>query len=136
MPVRVKVPALLRKHVGGQSIVEADGGGTLRDVLQTLEDRYPGFRERIVTGGGELLRFVNVYVNDEDVRYLGSLEARVREGDTVSILPAVAGGSPIGSQQLHRAGRSADFPRLPSWVRLGCKGSKGGTHARSVAGDR
>jgi MoaD family protein len=74
-------------------MVEADGGGTLRDVLEILEARYPGLRERIVTGGGELHRFVNVYVNDEDVRYLGALDAQVREGDTVSILPAVAGGS-------------------------------------------
>jgi sulfur-carrier protein len=92
MAVRVKVPTLLRSHVGGASVVEADGGGTLRDVLDILEVRYPGLRERIVTGGGELHRFVNVYVNDEDVRYLGALDARVREGDTVSILPAVAGG--------------------------------------------
>jgi sulfur-carrier protein len=91
--VRVRVPTLLRSHVGGQAVVEANGGGTLRDVLETLDTRYPGLKERIVTGGGELHRFVNVYINEEDVRYLGSLEAEVREGDTVSILPAVAGGS-------------------------------------------
>jgi molybdopterin synthase sulfur carrier subunit len=100
VPVKVKVPTLLRKHVGDQAVVEANGGGTLRDVLETLDARYPGFKERIVTGGGELHRFVNVYVNDEDVRYLGALEAEVREGDTVSILPAVAGGSPMASRQV------------------------------------
>ena len=92
MPVRVKVPTLLRKLVDGQAVVEADGGTTLREVLATIEERYPGFTERIVTGGGELHRFVNVYVNEEDVRYLGQLDAEVGEGDTVSILPAVAGG--------------------------------------------
>jgi sulfur-carrier protein len=91
--VKVKVPTLLRKHVDGQAVVEADGGETLRQVLDYLEARYPGLRERIVTGGGELHRFVNVYVNDEDVRYLGQLDAAVGEGDTISILPAVAGGA-------------------------------------------
>ena len=92
MPVRVKVPTILRKYVGGEAIVEANGGRTVGEVLDDLERRYPGIRDRIVTGGGDLHRFVNVYVNQEDVRYLGSLEAEVREGDTVSILPAVAGG--------------------------------------------
>jgi len=92
MGVKVKVPTLLRNLVEGQAVVEANGGGTLRDLLDTIEARYPGFQERVLSDGGELHRFVNVYVNDEDVRYLGALEARVREGDTVSILPAVAGG--------------------------------------------
>jgi molybdopterin synthase sulfur carrier subunit len=92
MAVKVRVPTLLRTLVEGQAVVEANGGGTLRDVLETIEARYPGFKERILSDGGELHRFVNVYVNDEDVRYLGKLDAAVREGDTVSILPAVAGG--------------------------------------------
>jgi molybdopterin synthase sulfur carrier subunit len=92
MAVRVKVPTLFRKLVGGQAVVEANGGGTLRDVLDAIDARYPGFKQRILTGAGELHRFVNVYVNDEDVRYLGALDAVIHEGDTVSILPAVAGG--------------------------------------------
>ena len=92
MPVRVKVPTILRKYVGGEAIVEANGGRTVGEVLDDLERRYPGIRDRIVTGGGDLHRFVNVYVTEEDVRYLGSLQAEVREGDTLSILPAVAGG--------------------------------------------
>jgi molybdopterin synthase sulfur carrier subunit len=92
MAVKVRVPTLLRKLVDDQAVVEANGGRTLRDVLETIEGRYPGFRERILSGGGELHRFVNVYVNDENVRYLGALDAMVREGDVVSILPAVAGG--------------------------------------------
>jgi sulfur-carrier protein len=93
MPVKVKVPTILRKYVGGQALVEANGGRTVGEVLDDLDRRFPGLKERIVTGGGDLHRFVNVYVNEEDVRYLGSLEAEVQEGDTVSILPAVAGGS-------------------------------------------
>ena len=93
MPVRVKVPTILRKYVGGEAMVEANGGRTVGEVLDDLERRYPGIKGRIVTGGGDLHRFVNVYVNQEDVRFLGSLEAEVHEGDTVSILPAVAGGS-------------------------------------------
>jgi sulfur-carrier protein len=92
MGVKVKVPTLLRPHVGGRAVVEANGGGTLREVLEVLDATYPGFRRRLVTDQGELHRFVNVYVNDEDVRYLGALDAEVHEGDTVSILPAVAGG--------------------------------------------
>ena len=92
MAVKVKVPTLLRNLVEGKAVVEADGGGTLRDVLETIEASYPGFKERVLSSDGDLHRFVNVYVNDEDVRYLGALDAQVREGDTVSILPAVAGG--------------------------------------------
>ncbi|MBI4260247.1 MAG: MoaD family protein [Actinobacteria bacterium] len=92
MPVRIKVPTLLRGHVGGQAQVEAEGG-TLRELLADLESRYPGVTERIVTPEGGLHRFVNVYVNDEDARYLGALETEVGDGDTVAILPAVAGGS-------------------------------------------
>ena len=91
MPVLVKLPTILRKHAGGEPRVDADGS-TLREVLSDLEARYPGITKNVVTPDGALHRFVNVYVNDEDVRYLGSLETAVVEGDTVSILPAVAGG--------------------------------------------
>lgn len=91
MPVKVKVPTIMRGEVGGEPIVEGSGS-TLRDLLDDLESRYPGFKQRIVTDDGGIHRFVNLYVNDEDVRYLGSLETAVKEGDTVSILPAVAGG--------------------------------------------
>jgi molybdopterin synthase sulfur carrier subunit len=87
----VKLPTILRKHVGGEPQVEAQGG-TLRDVLTDLEAKYPGITKNIVSADGGLHRFINVYVNDEDVRYLGSLETTVAESDTVSILPAVAGG--------------------------------------------
>jgi sulfur-carrier protein len=87
----VKLPTILRSHAGGEKQVDADGA-TLREVLSDLETRYPGITTTVLTEDGALHRFVNVYVNDEDVRYLGSLETEVRDGDTVSILPAVAGG--------------------------------------------
>jgi sulfur-carrier protein len=88
---RVKLPTILRSHAGGERAVEADGA-TLRELLEDLETRYPGITEMVLTDDGALHRFVNVYVNDEDVRYLGSLETEVDPDDTVSILPAVAGG--------------------------------------------
>jgi sulfur-carrier protein len=91
MSVRVKLPTILRTYAGGDAHVDADGA-TLRDVLANLESAYPGITRNVVTEDGALHRFINVYVNDEDVRYLGSLETPVRSGDTVSLLPAVAGG--------------------------------------------
>jgi MoaD family protein len=92
MAVQVKLPTILRKFASDQPRVEADGS-TLRELLKDLESRYPGITKNVVTDDGALHRFVNVYVNDEDVRYLGSLETEVSDGDTVSILPAVAGGA-------------------------------------------
>jgi MoaD family protein len=91
MAVQVKLPTILRKHAGGEPKVSAEGA-TLREVLQDLEARYPVVTKNVLADDGGLHRFVNVYLNDEDVRYLGSLETEVGEGDTVSILPAVAGG--------------------------------------------
>jgi MoaD family protein len=91
MSVTVKLPTILRKHAGGEARVGADGA-TLAEVLDDLESRYPGITKNVVSEDGGLHRFINVYVNDEDVRYLGSLETTVAEGDVVSILPAVAGG--------------------------------------------
>ena len=91
MSVKVKIPTMMRPRAGGQAVVEGEGD-TLREVLQGLETRYPGFTSTIVTDAGGLHRFVNLYVNDEDVRYLGSLETKLEDGDTVAILPAVAGG--------------------------------------------
>ena len=91
MSVQVKVPTIMRKHVGGQARVEANGD-TLDAVLDDLESNYPGVTVKIRAEDGGLHRFINIYVNDEDVRYLGSLEAAVKDGDTISILPAVAGG--------------------------------------------
>ncbi|MEX0832656.1 MAG: ubiquitin-like small modifier protein 1 [Actinomycetota bacterium] len=91
MGVQVKIPTIMRKHADGQAMVEAKSG-TLRDLLTDLESSYPGITKNVLSDDGGLQRFINVYVNDEDVRYLGSLETEVKEGDVVSILPAVAGG--------------------------------------------
>ena len=91
MAVQVRIPTVFRKYTDGQSTVELEAG-TIADLVEQLEERHPGMREQLLTSDGQLHRFVNVYVNDEDARYLGALEARVGEGDTVSILPAVAGG--------------------------------------------
>ena len=91
MPVTVKIPTILRSHVGGKPTVQGEGE-TLRDLVDDLDRRHPGIKGSLVGQDGGLHRFVNVYLNDEDVRYLGSLETRIEEGDTVSILPAVAGG--------------------------------------------
>ena len=90
MAVEVRIPTILRPFTGGEKAVPADGA-TLGAVVDSLEANHPGMGDRLLEDG-ELRRFVNVYVNDEDVRYLGSLETEVRNGDTVSILPAVAGG--------------------------------------------
>ncbi|HWC31497.1 MAG TPA: MoaD family protein [Actinomycetota bacterium] len=91
MAVRLKVPTIFRRHTGGEAVVEGQGQ-TLKDLLADLDRRHEGFMRAVVTDDGSLHRFVNVYLNDEDVRYLGGLETELRDGDVVSILPAVAGG--------------------------------------------
>ena len=91
MTIEVKIPTILRTYTGGEKIVEAKGD-TLAALLDDLDANHPGIRGRLITDDGSLHRFVNVYVNDEDVRFTGSLQTPVNEGDTVTILPAVAGG--------------------------------------------
>jgi len=91
MGVQVRVPTIMRRHTGDEAVVEGDGP-TLRALLEDLDGRHPGLLRSIVTSDGVIHRFVNVYVNDEDVRYLGGLETEVSDGDVVAILPAVAGG--------------------------------------------
>jgi molybdopterin synthase sulfur carrier subunit len=92
MAVEVRIPTILRKHTGGEKAVEAEGD-TVRDLLGDLDRRYPGIAGQLLNQDGSLHRFVNVYVNDEDVRFLGALDAKLTDGDVVAILPAVAGGS-------------------------------------------
>lgn len=91
MPVTVRIPTPLRTLTKGKDMVEATGKN-LREVLSNLEKSYPGFKERIFDESGSLRRFVNIYVNDEDSRLLKDLETSIKDGDTVSIIPAVAGG--------------------------------------------
>jgi molybdopterin synthase sulfur carrier subunit len=90
--VEVRIPTVFRKFTDGQGVVELEPG-TISQLVDQLEQRYPGIRAQLITEDGELHRFVNVYVNDEDARYLDKLGTRVGEGDTVSLLPSVAGGS-------------------------------------------
>ncbi len=91
MSATVRIPTILRTYTAGAGEVSADGG-TLAAVLDSLEANHPGIRARIVDDGGALRRFVNVYVNDDDVRFLGGLDAPVDERAKISIIPAVAGG--------------------------------------------
>ena len=92
MAVTVRIPTQLRELSGGASEVTADGG-TVATVLAELEAAHPGFSERLFDEGGQLRRFVNVFVADEDIRFLDGINTPVTEGQTVSIVPAVAGGS-------------------------------------------
>ena len=87
----VSIPTILRTHSGGAKSVEASGA-TVAEVIDDLEARHAGLRDRLITNGN-LHRFVNVYVDDEDVRFAGGLEAPVKDDSTVTILPAVAGGT-------------------------------------------
>ncbi len=87
---KVRIPTPLRPHAGGLDTVDAPGG-TVGEVLGSVGQTYPALRERIFDGE-ELRRFVNVYVNDEDIRYLDDLGTAVKDSDEVSIIPAVAGG--------------------------------------------
>jgi molybdopterin synthase sulfur carrier subunit len=92
MAIEVRIPTILRTYTGGAKSVEG-AGDTVADLLADLDTRYPGLRARLITEDGGLHRFVNVYVNDEDVRFLGALDAKLNDGDSVTILPAVAGGA-------------------------------------------
>jgi molybdopterin synthase sulfur carrier subunit len=90
MSIRVHIPTPMRQYTEGQATVEAQGA-TVKAVLDDLGRKYPGVTSRLFEKG-QVRRFVNVYLNDEDVRYLDSLETAVKDGDEVSIIPAVAGG--------------------------------------------
>lgn len=91
MSASVRIPTILRNYTGGEKKVTAESG-TLTQLLESLESNYPGIKGRVLDDSGELRRFVNVYVGDDDVRFLGGLEAKVDDGAEVSIIPAVAGG--------------------------------------------
>lgn len=91
MAVTVRIPTTMRPISGGASSVEVEGA-TLREVLAALESAHPGFSDRLFDASGELHKFVNVFVSDDDVRYLQGLDTPVKAGDTVSLIPAVAGG--------------------------------------------
>ncbi|SEM18858.1 MoaD/ThiS family protein [Nonomuraea pusilla] len=90
MAIEVRIPTILRNYTDGAKAVAAEGA-TLDELITNLESRHPGIKDRLVDQGS-LRRFVNVYLNDEDVRFLGGLGTPLSDGDTVTVLPAVAGG--------------------------------------------
>ena len=92
MSVEVRVTAVLQRITGGAKSVQAEGG-TVGELLGSLDQSYPGFLGQVMQEDGKLHRFVNIYLNDEDIRYLNQLDTPVSQGDVVSILPALAGGS-------------------------------------------
>ena len=91
MPVKVRVPTPLRRFTGGIDEVAA-AGESVRAVIEDLEKRHPGMRERLLDDKGEIRRFVNIYLNGNDVRFLEAINSKVKDGDDISIVPAIAGG--------------------------------------------
>ena len=90
MAIDVRIPTILRSYTDGNKVVQAKGD-TLADLIESLDADNPGIKARLVENGA-LRRFVNIYVNDEDVRFMGGLDAELADGDEVTVLPAVAGG--------------------------------------------
>ncbi len=91
MAVEVRLPTLLRSQADGKSMVYVDGS-TIGEILRHLVEQYPGMSDQLINPDGSMHKFVNIYVNDDDVRYLSQLDTPVADGDEISILPAVAGG--------------------------------------------
>jgi molybdopterin synthase sulfur carrier subunit len=91
MPVTVRIPTPLRQVTKGNAEVSAKGG-TVDDVVADLERQFPGLKERLVDETGELRRFINIYVNEEDIRFMDGKKTALKDGDAVSIVPAIAGG--------------------------------------------
>ena len=91
MPVNVRIPTPLRKLTKDKDTVQA-AGGTIQDIIENLETQYPGLKERLCDERGELRRFVNVYLNDEDIRFAQGKSTPVKDGDEISVIPAIAGG--------------------------------------------
>ena len=91
MSVEIKLPTVLRAAADGQASVSVDGA-TVGDVFSTLVEKYPGLRENLLDSAGGMHKFVNVYKDDDDIRYLDGLETKLADGDVLTILPAVAGG--------------------------------------------
>jgi len=92
MSVKIRIPTPLQKITGNQSEVEVSGNN-VKAALASLEGKYPGMKERLYDEKGSLRRFINFYVNDEDIRFLKSEETTLKDGDEISIVPAIAGGS-------------------------------------------
>ncbi len=94
MSIRVRIPTPLKKLAGEQDVLSANGK-TVGEVIQWLTETYPGLKERLKDEQGEVRRFINIYVNDEDIRFIQNLETPLKDGDQISIIPAIAGGSSL-----------------------------------------
>ncbi len=92
MPIKVRIPSPLRSYTNGIDVVETEGA-SVGDVLNSLKEKAAGIETRLFKGPNQLNRFVNIYVNDEDIRFLKNLETPVKAGDEISIVPAIAGGT-------------------------------------------
>ena len=91
MSLKVVIPAPLRKHTGGAEMVEVDSG-TVKEVLDRLESKFPGIRNSVCDESGGLRRFINIYVDGEDVRFLENLKTPAKDGSEIAIVPAISGG--------------------------------------------
>lgn len=91
MGVSVRIPTPLRKLTEGKSEVEASGA-SVAEIIDNLESSYPGLKEKLCEENGNVRKFLNIYLNDEDIRFMDSLATEVREGDTLALIPAIAGG--------------------------------------------
>lgn len=91
MAIKVRIPAPLQKLTKDRGLVESEGK-SIKDLVENLEKLYPGIKERIYDDGGKIRRFINIYVNEEDVRFLQMDATQLKDGDEVSIIPAIAGG--------------------------------------------
>ncbi len=94
MPIKVRIPSPLRTYTNGVDIIETEGA-SVGDVLNSLKEKAAGIETRLFKSPNQLNRFVNIYVNDEDIRFLKNLETPVKAGDEISIVPAIAGGSGV-----------------------------------------
>jgi molybdopterin synthase sulfur carrier subunit len=113
MAVKVRIPTPLQALTGQSSEVAAEGA-TVSDVLADLEQRYPGVRSRLYEDDGRLRRFVNLYVNDEDIRFLQGEETALGDGDELSIVPAIAGGATAGGRRRGYLPVAADWTQAPA----------------------
>ena len=91
MPKKIRIPTPLRKLTNNEELVEVDAA-TIGDAISELQNRYPGIKDRLLDENGSIRRFVNVYVNEEDIRFLQNQQTTLKEGDEISIIPAIAGG--------------------------------------------
>ena len=92
MAVKIRIPSPLRTYTNGADVIESTGSRSVADVLEALTSQAAGIETRLVKGPNQLNRFVNIYLNDEDIRFLKNLDTAVKDGDEISIIPAIAGG--------------------------------------------